>query len=213
MARYFDGNAANYLTVGAQTHGNFPTVCAWVKLDDDTGTHSIFGYYNGGFTGDYIHLRIENGKVAYSVNVPPSQTAIGATTIPPGEWHHVLGSYDGLSRVYLDGVLDGSGGGSNFSANFGGGTQKIGYVDGGSPFKGYLAEVAHFSTSIFDEEIAALAAGMSPSRIQHDLLNHVPLFGVESPELDYQTGVPCPITGTVPAGDHPPFIGSPWGIG
>ena len=91
------------------------TVEAWIKTTS-TAQQGIVERFNsygiGSVNGGYA-LRLEGGRLKFMTlknGAEPTGTAVGATPVTLGVWHHVAGMYDGTSvHVYLDGVLDGSG--------------------------------------------------------------------------------------------------------
>jgi hypothetical protein len=215
MSRIWNGNIANYLAPLANAHGDFPTVAAWVKLASyaaNSGTtRPVAGQWDSGGKAEMLFVNF-NGKVGYEVNIPPISSKAGATTLPLNEWHHVAGTYDGTIRVYLDGVLDGSLAVGGFTVDTSGGTWRIGYSSAGPwVWDGEIQDAALWSRPLTAKEIAALAGGVSPSRITNALLSHIPIWGEESPEPDFRRGAAANIVGTLPQGSSPlPPVASPF---
>jgi Concanavalin A-like lectin/glucanases superfamily len=95
------------------------TLEAWVKYNS-TGTYQIIlsreSFSQAGGGGGY-ELQITNlGKLRLTLFQTQTSyvSVVGATTVAAGVWHHVAGVFDGSQRrVYLDGVLDGSAGGTD----------------------------------------------------------------------------------------------------
>lgn len=219
MARDFSGSTSDNLTVPglAGVAINFPSVSAWVNVDAIGTGYGIVTKWGGGFLGQSFALEINSaGKMKFDVQIPGTITATGATTITTGVWHHLFGYYDGFCHVYLDGVADGSAGGSAFTAQTSNADLMIGgRADGANGFDGKIADVGVWSDFVLGggpvEAIAALAAGVSPSRFMDEfLVVHAPLWGLDSPELEFRFGVSVAINGTVPAADHVDGVGSPW---
>jgi len=107
-ALVLDGNA-NYVSIPYTTL-NHPadaiTASLWFYVDDTTPQTLLSAYYNdGGYRlgfadGDDLWWTINLDRTGeVSVSVPHE-------SIVPGQWHHVAGTYDGLtSKIYLDGIL------------------------------------------------------------------------------------------------------------
>jgi len=84
-----------------------PTVAAWIKSDNTAAFHQIVNYGVGGTNrgwrlitnGTSVMFGVRDGSTTYD-----AQSAFG--TISQGEWHHVVGVYDGSTvKVYVDGEL------------------------------------------------------------------------------------------------------------
>ncbi len=123
-----DGDG-DYVDLGNPDALNFTTgdwaVSAWVKSTNagtgDANKGTILG--NGGDTGGGIRYGLivsesADGPVTVVIDDnanPPGSTfnkklANGATAVNDGPWHHVVGLREGGEiRVYVDGVLDGTG--------------------------------------------------------------------------------------------------------
>jgi concanavalin A-like lectin/glucanase superfamily protein/lamin tail-like protein/PA domain-containing protein/type IX secretion system substrate protein len=128
------------------------TVEAWVKRSSTGSLHTIIGNYLGSYP---FLFRIDNDKITFFMNSTASVP--GSTTIPVGTWTHVAGTYDGTTiKVYVNGVLDGSGSYSstfNATANelkIGGGLSTTEY------FLGDIADVRLWNVVKTEAEIAAM---------------------------------------------------------
>ncbi len=94
--------------------GNF-TLEAWFKSSTLALQRVICSYsQNTAVAGIEIYvsatgkLTIISGKNTGSTAGTDYQTAVGATTVADGTWHHLAGVYDGSNLiVYVDGVQDG----------------------------------------------------------------------------------------------------------
>lgn len=214
MPRSFDGNTANHVFCNPVV-GNFATLAAWINLTSVGTAYAICGGWTTGDRSSLLHIT-SAGKLRFNVDCPPAGFVQGATTLPTGQWIHVAGKYDGTNsmKVYLNGAVDGSGSGPNLPGTtvLSSGVFEIGYRNesGLFSFNGLIADVGYWTDGLSDEKIAALAAGVSPSRLNTTLGLHVPLWGFDSPELDLRQGVGATIVGTVPASTDFPFVGSPW---
>lgn len=137
-----------------------------------------------------------------------------ASTPPLNTWFHLAVTYDGsVSRIYLDGVLDGT------SAAFGPGnssdayTSLMGAVTSGGGYDnaptsfptGQVAEVGFWDTVLTDDEIVSLAKGFRPSRVRPDKLQTY--FPAVRRLLELKKGGASLIWGTLVVSDHPRVFG------
>lgn len=81
------------------------TVSAWFYADNDTPSVLVSAYHNGGY-----RLAFDDGNdLWWTVNLEGTgdvSVPVQHDSIPPGQWHHVTGVYDGtFLKVYLDGIL------------------------------------------------------------------------------------------------------------
>ena len=110
----FNGSS-QYATVAYSSalnpSGSF-TVAGWVRRDVDTGAQEFIvdsrnlgdtlGYALRVTASDKLELRLGDGAAASVIT--------GATSLAVGTWYHVAATFDGSTgRVYVNGVLDGSG--------------------------------------------------------------------------------------------------------
>lgn len=130
------------------------TVAGWYKSSYTTGTVSLFGQ------NDVVELGLSGGKV--SVWTAGGGSASSSTLPTANQWHHVTCVGDGNGvRLYVDGVLAGSGGPA---ANYGSSADpvRIGagvWSSSGNPFTGQIDDVRIYSRALSAAEAAALAAG------------------------------------------------------
>jgi len=107
----FDG-LDDYIEIQDSTSlhiSNTITVAAWVKYDaieNDPDTNAVVTKRSGesGFSLHIVsdHLRFNVGSTYFN-------HVEGATVLQPGEWYHLVGTYDGTTqKVYVNGSLDGS---------------------------------------------------------------------------------------------------------
>ena len=86
------------------------TVAGWVNADDWDGNRRMIQYGDtSGDTQNIFRLLCENGSLKFIPDISNSgYTSRQAITpiFPAGEWHHVAGTYDGITvNLYVDGVL------------------------------------------------------------------------------------------------------------
>jgi len=106
------------------------------------------------------HIGLGNG---YGFGVIQSTRSVA-----DGNWHLVVGVYDGdlhvggdsMTRIYIDGVLDTSGTPSTTPATGSGSNWQIGqFLTPGTPFNGALDDVRVYSRALNLADIQALYAG------------------------------------------------------
>lgn len=114
MARLFPGSGTNTFgisnpTSGLDVTGSVMAMAVWFKY---TGAGTFASKDNGNTGGRQYRFGLEPGvlfRVETSAGIQP--TVLGATTPSTGVWHHAVANMSGGGAgVYLDGVLDGSGG-------------------------------------------------------------------------------------------------------
>lgn len=218
MSRVFDGDTANYIDCDPSGGGgNYSTLAAWIKLNSITNHDTICGGWESGDRSSVLEI-LSSGKLQFVIiSAGLGAQAISSThTLSLGEWIHVAGVYRGPENdqlVFINGVQEGIRDGTAATLDTSG-SFRIGFRgDGPFSFDGKIEDVGRWDRGLVDGEIAALAAHLSPSRIQNGLLLHCPLWGKDSPELDLRQGVGATIVGTVAASDDgPKCVGSPWSV-
>ena len=103
------------------------------------------------------------GNVFYYLVVPFGAPLASSTSLTPGNWYHIAGTYDGTTaKIYINGVLDAS---KPASGNTGNSTGKLYFghnpdrVTAGEPFvpfKGQLDEIEWFNRALSAAEITAI---------------------------------------------------------
>ena len=101
--------AGDYVNCGTDDIGHIDTaitVAAWIWTDSLSSSDMVAGKgyawrLNGNSTNNLVFQ--------ISDTTPSGSNATGGTNVNDGQWHHVAGTYDGVSyNLYVDGVLDGS---------------------------------------------------------------------------------------------------------
>ncbi|XP_031554877.1 uncharacterized protein LOC116291804 isoform X2 [Actinia tenebrosa] len=96
------------------------TIAAWIRLDNTSGQHSIFdtvGGHSSHGSGQY-HFEVSDGKLRwYHRNETANQifSVESDAVVSENTWTHVAGTYDshtGISKVYIDGHVNGQAQGS-----------------------------------------------------------------------------------------------------
>lgn len=225
MARDFERGSTQYLTSGGADITAKPiTLAAWYNPESFGGflSNSIMGIIvSGSGSDDGISLYTPAGG-ALRVEVVGgggSATATTSTTMSTGTWHHVAGSFGGSTvSAYLDagGKATGTHTGTIGSVN----ETNIGFYRGGfgsGYADGVICEAAAWNAALSDDEIKALAGGISPCRVRPGNLQHYwPIFGIHSPEVDYGLSKrTLTVTNAPPQADHgpvaSPFAFASWG--
>lgn len=147
---YFDGNG-DYLKITNTTtsvSGDFTIEC-WVNFSSyaSSGANSrVFSMKPGGNTADNLQLLVglgDSGSTTGSVSIwTNAYTAHATTVVADGSWHHIAVTREsGTVKIYIDGVVEGSGSNST-TFDFSG--HKIGTrdetADATSKFSGTIAE-------------------------------------------------------------------------
>ncbi len=117
----FDGSNYNYGLVPHSADLDITdemTIEAWVKPDTDVGNYNIIackGRYTYFFATVGGQLAFLVGKGSFNWNT----VTIGDTVMDSSKWYHVTGVYeDGVGKVYVNGVLDGTDTGEQDGINF-----------------------------------------------------------------------------------------------
>lgn len=136
------------------------TLCAWIWRDDNGADERIAssainnkGWYFGISSTDKLYIGLGDGAGV-------STAATGATNVPTGQWSHVAVTYDGTTaRVYLNGVLDGSGTDAyTANDNTQGPLQISASSTGASLFNGRISKLSLHNTAMSANDIGALFA-------------------------------------------------------
>jgi hypothetical protein len=163
-ALYFDGfNDAIEVPDSTSLHiSNTITVGAWIKYEggDNVQINTVLTKRSGesGFS-----LGTQHGKVRFSVGSTYFDYVEGTTTLQPGKWYHLVGTYDGTTqKIYVNGLLDGS---RLYSGQLSSNTAPlfIGLCISGETgakygyFTGIIDEVRIYNRALNSDEIAELA--------------------------------------------------------
>ena len=146
----FDGTDDS-INIGTLSYSNNITLEAWVNTTNPTGWDDIIA----GGCGDLLFgiNSAGNGTLSWGgqCNVPFSPVT-STISITDGNWHHVIGTYNGsVAALYIDGNLEVSGA---RSGNFIPGNIAIGSVGGGGEyFNGKIANVRIYSKALTSDEV------------------------------------------------------------
>lgn len=159
----FDGSTT-YLS-RTDTFGltNQLTYSAWVKTTDTTDTN-IMGANDSGLVG-FRFLNFSSGAIFQVVANGDSTTVNSNITIRDGEWHHLVGTYDGIEqKIYIDGVLRNSSGKTGNIQNIN--TYAIGGLGETAQFLGSIDEVRIYTRALSAAEVESLYR-WSPGPVAH----------------------------------------------
>ncbi|MGJ8697923.1 MAG: LamG domain-containing protein [Verrucomicrobiaceae bacterium] len=166
----FPGGAGNHISVPDPTGGTDDidrtgadlSISIWVNLANrDTGWQGIIAH---GEAQDYrVALRGTNNPVpvAYAGG-GASSDIVSTTTIGPGPagdnlWHHIVATTQGsVTKLYVDGVLNVTGGTGTILEN---GTNQLwigGNPDNGRQWNGMLDDVGMWDRALTDGEVALI---------------------------------------------------------
>jgi hypothetical protein len=221
MARSFNGTSQYAQYAGAVVTGYPFTLAAWVKPGEnglendfvlslsDVSENAVYQaiVLGGGAGGD------EGKVIAVSRNTTLAAAKTSAA-MSAGTWNHAAGVFSSATSraAYLNG---GNKGTETTNITFAAGidTTAIGRLSRPTPaayFHGSCAEAGVWAAALSDEEIAALAAGLSPPHVRPGaLVAYWPLFARATNEEDWVGGNTLTVTGAT-AADHPRIIYPAW---
>lgn len=157
----FDGSGGDFVETtdfGGITGTNPRTCCAWIKTST-TGNHTIMSWGQN-LAGQKWRMRVEGTDGVLRVEVNGGYH-FGVTPIANGYWHHVAVTFedDGTpdvldTRLYVDGLLDGTADSLDEPINTVEGPVRIGESPWhNSPFEGVIDEARIYDKALTQEEI------------------------------------------------------------
>ncbi len=210
MARLFARASSMKLQkVGAILTAAPMTLCCWFRLASNSLTDNLLGMWAAADSQSF-NLEISNtNKIVNKIRdgVAGTIRATGATTITNGIWYHGCAVYTSATdrAVYLNGASEATSVTSVTPAGLD--TSGVGVLNGTGFFDGRIADAAIWNAALSANEIAALAAGVSPLRIRRlSLAAFWPLYGYQSPEQDLVGANSLTLTNSPTAAGGPPSI-------
>lgn len=212
MARTFTGSTSVYGSCTSTPITGYPlTMSAWIYPTLGTGQTFCSIGATGATSYFYIGMNTSGYVGAYSSLAGSPRVASCATKPTGSVWSHVCGVFaNATSRsMFLNG-------GYKSTDTYSQTPTGLGYIGIGinyystshvTPMNGRLAEVVFWNIDLADAEVAALATGIHPRKIQPSaIVGYWPLWGLSSPEPDISSGGrSITLTGTPAASNHAPI--------
>ncbi len=150
------------------------TLSGWVKFTStNSGGSTVISKHITAYGQPYYTYRlyIESNKAKFRVGINTATFITGSTDINDGEWHHILGTYDGSNiNLYVDGVSDATAVSVSGDLNTSVRKTTIGGVINGDTnnlisttvFNGELSNTQIFNTALSGPEVETLYNYGSP---------------------------------------------------
>ena len=156
----FDGNDKVVVNDADFLEPEKVTLEAWVKRNGTPGTYKyIAGKYYSGNNGSYNLYTGSSGGLRFYIGYSATQwipSPDAGTGVWDGNWHHIVGTYDGSKvRLFVDGVEKGSGTSATQSIAYNTNNFYIGSYGSGFYFNGLVDEVRVYSRALNSGEISA----------------------------------------------------------
>ena len=166
----FDGSN-DYVVSGAAfsdlgTTNKPYTLSAWIKANTGETTGNIINSYIAGLGGWRLGMvTLSTSKIVVNSWVGSRSTATSTTSITPGQWYHVVNTWDasGGLRIYINGAFDNSVAQATYSASGGSNVVSValGALNGAAGstenyFAGLIDEVRIYNRALSAAEIQAL---------------------------------------------------------
>ena len=212
MARDFDGPSDDMATVEVAPVTAAPiTMCCWFRPPTATISASLMFLGDKDVTSHYFAVRAQGATagdpVAAFTAAGGFANASTSTGFSANVWNHAAGVFAASNdrRAYLNG----GGKGTNTTNRTPSGVDRvrIGRLGDSTPsadYTGRIAEATIWNVALTDDEVLALAGGVSCFRIRGgNIVGYWPLFGA-SPETDFSgNGNNLTLSGTTIV-DHAP---------
>jgi len=84
------------------------TLEAWVYVEDDATQDRILSKWGSTQPNRSFQIFMNNARVRFLIGDGTSQASLNSvTSLTEGNWHHVIGAYNGASiKIYIDGSED-----------------------------------------------------------------------------------------------------------
>ena len=157
----FDG-VDDYVDLGNDSSLNITeavTLSAWVKGTSFTTWDAIVGKWQNDHDGYALYTGSSATHALVQVGVGAQKWQLeGSITINDGNWHHIIGTYDGITlKLYVDSVLDDSNTDYSGSIDTNAEPVRIGARNvGNDKFTGTIDEVAIYNRSLSADEISQI---------------------------------------------------------
>lgn len=160
------------------------TFACWVKLTTNNAQQALVSLSTAG-TNTFDLETDSSGNLLMREFDGTISTSGSAGVVPTGAWHHCAGTQSSHSNrtSYLDGVA-GTTDATTRAATVS--NTGVGVSLGGNFLNGLIADAAMWNVVLSTQDIANLAAGLSPLEVRPDaLVAYWPLWGDDSPEPDW----------------------------
>lgn len=205
MARFFDPASLEYLGSPSVSYGGVLTFACWFR--DNAGTGLALVSREESIGADFLGARYDSGGI--QVYCYGGGGGVGSTNYSLNVWNHaacvIPATSGGNAICWLNG-----GNKATFSSSNGTTSQvyRIGVrTNAGSMgryMSGDICEVGIWHVALSDDDVAALAKGISPWLVKPEsLYDYWPLIGRISPEPGYK-GNSMTLNATPDASDHYP---------
>jgi hypothetical protein len=217
MARSFNGSTHKLTRADTCGISGYPvTFACWFNPANVTAGHGLINFGNSTDNGKYIGLWADGEAAGDPINaviVNPGAMRSGNTSaFSASTWQHAAGVFTSTS---LQSWLNGTAGTATAHSTEWPSTNRtgVGALERATPGKflnGSCAEAAIWNVALTDDEIKALAAGLSPPHVRPGaLVAYWPLFARATNEEDWVGGNTLTVTGAT-AADHPRIIYPAW---
>ena len=200
----FDGSSSSINTPPSMPTGSAQrSVSAWVKTTVSNANMTIL-MYGSGANNNFFIFRILNGQLGLAFYA--NDHDFTATGLTDGNWHHVVGTYDGsLAKLYLDGNLIGTGSAGAVSTNAS--NVGIGAYNNGidALFNGSIDQVRMYNTALSASDVTNLYNESSVPTA--NLVAHYKLDGNANDSAGSYNGTATSITYSDPA-EYPVYNGT-----
>lgn len=183
------------------------SIACWFKPTTATGGHTMIELGSSVLTNRFsLDYGFTTGLVRAVVTASgTSNTASTAGAATIGAWNHFCAVFASSTdrRVFWNGGSKGTNATSRTPASID--KTLIGKLSSGlNEAAGDIAEMAVWSVTLSDAEVALLATGVSPYSVQRaSVAAYWPLLGQASPEPDRVGAFPMTLAGTPPQVAHP----------
>ncbi|MFN7453528.1 MAG: LamG-like jellyroll fold domain-containing protein [Pseudobdellovibrionaceae bacterium] len=137
------------------------TVSAWVRPTTVTGLRPIVSKMltSGFFNGYSLELNGTSARFRLINSANTTHQAVGSTVLAINNWYHIVGVRDsaaGRVRIYVNGVLDGTGALAGTAAT----TAGTFYIarNNANYFQGQIDEVAVYNYALTDPQVASISS-------------------------------------------------------
>lgn len=206
MSRSFDGSGDRLVYTGVVVDTPPFTMATWFKRGAISSTQYLLNTCTQGSTNHSHRLAFTSANLfnASSTDTATSLSS-GHTITDTASWHHAAGVWASATsrQCYLDGTADTV----NTTSRTPSGIDRFKVGAGGSEgqvFNGLTAHSAVWGVALTADEIASLAAGLSPLLIRPaSLVAYWPYLGRDSTEIDIIGRYDLAVTGAAASADEP----------